>query len=175
MSDTTDMRELLEYLVASGLTLREIADRLDMNKAEVQRAFALAGVAMPMPPSRGYGTYRTRVTDVPRLFRLWHETDLSQAAIARELGVSEGAIKRAVKHFGLPPRGQHAAGLAANDDDVPADEADASGDSLRLAPSVWAAAEEVRKRWTSEEEYSRRVTRVQPVLLQSFSFERQAT
>lgn len=163
-TDTTaDLHDRLASLVASGRTLREIADELDMGKAELGRAFALAGVPMPSEPSRSMGVYRTRITDVPRLFQLWHGTDLSQAAIARELGVSDGAIKRAVNHYGLKPRPQHTAGVGADEDDVPADEATASYDSLRLAPSVERAADEVRRKWTAEEEYNRSVTRRRPV------------
>lgn len=109
------------------------------------------------------GMNRARVIDVPRLFRLWHETDLSQAAISRELAVSESAVKRAVRRYGLARRPQHAAGIAADEDDVPSDEAAASSSSLRLAPSVQRAADEVRRTWTPEEEYNRRVTRRQPV------------
>ena len=43
------------------------------------------------------------------------------------------------------------------------DENDVSCESLRLAPSVAAAAAEVRKRWSDEEKYQRRVTKVQPI------------
>ena len=161
--DAANLSDRLASLVASGKTLREIADALDMTRAEVGRAFASSGVPMPAEPSRSDGKYRTRITDVPLLFRLWHGTDLSQAAIARELGVSDGAIKRAVTHYGLTPRPHHAAGIAADEDDVPSDEAAASSSSLRLAPSVQRAADEVRRTWTPEEEYNRRVTRRQPV------------
>ena len=159
---TEDLRNRLASLVASGKTLREIADDLDMSKAELGDAFALAGISMPSEPPRMMAD-RSWALDVPTLYRLWHETDLSQAAISRQLGVSESAVKRAVRRHGLARRPQHAAGVAADEADVPADEAAASYDSLRLAPSVERAADEVRSRWTPEEEYLRRVTRRQPL------------
>lgn len=43
------------------------------------------------------------------------------------------------------------------------DENAVSCESLRLAPSVAAAAAEVRKRWSEQEKYQRRVQKVMPV------------
>ena len=163
IDETADLHDRLVSLAASGRTLRQIASVLGMTRHETARAFAREGVPLPVEPGRGDGTYRTTVTDVMLFFRLWHGTDMSQAAIAKEMGVGIGAVKRAVKRYGLTPRPHHATGIAADEDDVAADEAAASYDSLRLAPSIERAAEEVRKRWTPEDEYNRRVTRRTPV------------
>jgi len=165
----TPTKRRLESLMAGGKSLREIADALGMTGAETAKAFAAAGVAMPMPPSRAT-TYRTRVTDVPRLIRLWTQTSLSLADVARELRVSRGAVSRAVRYYGLKPR----PGDVPDDREISNQESDVSQDTLRLAPSVWAAAEQIRSRWTEADEYNRRCVHVHPVVIPSFEKDRRS-
>ena len=154
----TPTKRRLESLMAGGKSLREIADALGMTGAETAKAFAAAGVAMPMPPSRGM-VYRTRVRDVSKLLHLWQETTLSHADVAQRLNVTRGAVSRAVRYYGLEPRPGDVP------DKPPDSEIEDSAGDLRLAPHVEAAAELIRRQWSPEEEYLRRVTMVQPLTI----------
>jgi hypothetical protein len=113
----------------------------------------------------------TRIQDVHRFWRLWHDESLTTCDIARALGVSESTVRSTASRFGLTNRDRpHDWGNETYT--VEPEEDLASCESLRLAPSVAAAAAEVRSKWTDEERYSRRVQKVQPVVVQSFSFAR---
>jgi hypothetical protein len=93
---------------------------------------------------------------------MWHDETLTICEIARALGVSESTVTETAKRFGLDERTRIIEG---GNDPPPVDEDEdlASCESLRLAPSVAAAAAEVRRSWSDEERYQRRVTKVQPV------------
>ena len=151
-------KERLAALVDAGHSMREIAEILGVSVQHAARAFAVAGVAMPMPPSRGI-VYRTRVRDVSKLLHLWQETTLSQADVAQRLNVTRGAVSRAVRYYGLEPRPGDVP------DKPPDHEIEDSAGDLRLAPHVEAAAELIRRQWSPEEEYLRRVTMVQPLTI----------
>jgi hypothetical protein len=104
----------------------------------------------------------TRIQDVHRFWKLWHDESLTTCDIARALGVSESTVRSTASRFGLTRRDRpHDLGNEVYA--VEADEDLASCESLRLAPSVAAAAAEVRSRWSEQERYHRRVTKVQPV------------
>lgn len=151
----------IHTLVAEGKTLREIADTLGMNRAEACRAMARARIPIP---ERGRGTVnRTHVVKVLELFRLWNDPDISTGEIARRVNIRPASLLRVARRYGLRPRQKslldgNSVGFAAeSDEDL------ASCESLRLAPTVAAAAAEVRRSWSDEERYRRRVTKVQPV------------
>jgi len=145
--------------VKSGCTIRQIADRLDMTRSEACRAMALASIPIPEPTKQT--RYRTTVTNVVELFRLWHDSDLSVPDIANRLDVTERAVRRAARRYGLPKRNgfdEHSEPV-----DVPAGEDEASQSSLRLAPSTERLAAPIRESWSDEVRYQRRVQRVQPL------------
>jgi len=148
----------IHTLVAEGKSLREIADALGMNRAEACRAMARARIPIP---ERGRGTVnRTHVVNVLELFRLWNDPDLSIRDIAKKVNLQPSSVMRAARRYGLRPRARVApdVGFAAeSEEDL------ASCESLRLAPTVAAAAAEVRRSWSEQERYSRRVTKVMPV------------
>ena len=151
----------IHTLVAEGKTLRQIADTLGMNRAEACRAMARARIPIP---ERGRGTVnRTHVVNVLELFRLWNDPDISTGEIARRVNIRPASLLRVARRYGLKPRQKSlmlgdSVGLEAeSDEDL------ASCESLRLAPTVAAAAAEVRRSWSDEERYQRRVTKVQPV------------
>ena len=103
-----------------------------------------------------------RITDCKKFLAMWHDETFTICEIARALGVSEATVASTARRFELHERTRIIEG---GNDPPPVDEDEdlASCESLRLAPSVCRAAEEVRSRWTPEEEYSRRVTRRQPL------------
>ena len=153
-----DLNSRLRVLVAEGLTLNAMEQRSGLSRVELARALARAG--LPIPETSKSKSGRTIVRDVLRLFALWNEVELTIGDIANELGVTPGAVMRAARRYGLKRRQRIAPdiGHAAE-----ADEDLASCESLRLAPSVAAAAAEVRRGWTEHERYQRRVQKVLPV------------
>ena len=153
-----ELHSRLRVLVAEGLTLNAMEQRSGLSRVELARALARAG--LPIPESSKSKNGRTIVRDVLRLFALWNEVELTIGDIANDLGVTPGAVMRAARRYGLKRRQRIAPdiGHAAE-----ADEDLASCESLRLAPSVAAAAAEVRRGWTEHERYQRRVQKVLPV------------
>ena len=153
-----ELHSRLRVLVAEGLTLNAMEQRSGLSRVELARALARAG--LPIPETSKSKNARTIVRDVLRLFALWNEVELTIGDIANELGVTPGAVMRAARRYGLKRRQRIAPdiGHAAE-----ADEDLASCESLRLAPSVAAAAAEVRRGWTEHERYQRRVQKVLPV------------
>jgi transcriptional regulator with XRE-family HTH domain len=148
----------LRLLVAEGLTVNAMAERAGLTRVELARALARAG--LPMPESSKSRNGRTIVRDVLRLFSLWNDCERTIGEIAQALNVTPGAVMRAARRYGLKRRQRIApdVGFA-----VESDEDLASCESLRLAPTVAAAAAEVRKGWTEHERYQRRVQKVLPV------------
>jgi hypothetical protein len=153
-----ELHSRLRVLVAEGLTLNAMEQRSGLSRVELARALARAG--LPIPETSKSQNGRTIVRDVLRLFALWEEVELTIGDIANDLGVTPGAVMRAARRYGLKRRQRIAPdiGHAAE-----ADEDLASCESLRLAPSVAAAAAEVRRGWTEHERYQRRVQKVLPV------------
>jgi hypothetical protein len=153
-----ELHSRLRVLVAEGLTLNAMEQRSGLSRVELARALARAG--LPIPETSKSKSGRTIVRDVLRLFALWNEVELTIGDIANDLGVTPGAVMRAARRYGLKRRQRIAPdiGHAAE-----ADEDLASCESLRLAPSVAAAAAEVRRGWTEHERYQRRVQKVLPV------------
>ena len=153
-----DLHSRLRVLVAEGLTLNAMEQRSGLTRVDLCRALARAG--LPIPESSKSKSGRTIVRDVLRLFALWNDCERTIGDIANDLGVTPGAVMRAARRYGLKRRQRIAPdiGHAAE-----ADEDLASCESLRLAPSVAAAAAEVRRGWTEHERYQRRVQKILPV------------
>jgi hypothetical protein len=102
------------------------------------------------------------ITDILTFCRLWNNPATTVCEITRVFRVSETTVRKTANRLGLQSRRLVKEGC---NEPPPVEESEesASGSSLRLAPTVEAAAEEVRRRWTEQEEYNHRVTRVQPV------------
>ena len=103
-----------------------------------------------------------RITDAKKFLAMWHDETFTICEIARAFGVSESTVGSTAKRFALEERTRIIQG---GNDPPPVDEEEdvASCESLRLSPTVAAAAAEVRRSWSDEERYQRRVTKVQPV------------
>jgi AraC-like DNA-binding protein len=155
---TRDDTQRLRLLVAEGLTLRAISERLGMSKPATCRLLARCG--LPVPESGKGHKSRTHVRDVLKFFELWNSPELTIGEIAQRLDVAPGAVMRAARHYGL---GKRMRVVPDRGEAVEPDEDLASCESLRLAPTVAAAAAEVRQGWSDDERYQRRVTKVQPV------------
>jgi hypothetical protein len=74
------------------------------------------------------------IIDVPKLFRLWH-TDLTNEALAREMGVSRKYLWQVRKRYGLPER-KHKRNTNIKDP---------TQDEIR------EACARIRERWSNEE------------------------
>lgn len=82
-----------------GLSVERLAERYDIHRNTVLRK----ACELKLPR-------RTKQVDVPMLFRLWEDTTLTRAEMARKLGVTEGNLTRLAERYGLGPRGrQHRA------------------------------------------------------------------
>lgn len=151
-------KEDLVRLVSEGLTLTAIASRIGKTRPDTCRL--LARNRIPIPESgRGHRS-RSYVRDVLTFFRLWNQPELTIGEIAQRLDVAPGAVLRAARNYGL---GKRLRVVPDRCEDVEPEEDLASCASLRLAPTVAAAAAEVRQGWSDDERYQRRVTKVQPV------------
>jgi hypothetical protein len=111
------------------------------------------------------------ITDVATLWGMWHDPTTTVCEIARTLCVSETTVRATARSLGLHGRTLVKDGSNVEPEVDSEEDAESYG-SLRLAPSVAAAAAEVRSRWSDVERYQRRVQKVQPVVVQSFSFAR---
>lgn len=81
--------------------------------------------------------------DVPKLFRLWNDSDYTRVEIARELGLRERQLQDVAARYGLGPRGACHRAFSMEDAESPEEDA-ASGQSLALSPWVAARIKELR-------------------------------
>lgn len=86
---------------------------------------------------------RFYTVDVPKLFRLWNDSDYTRAEIARELGLTDKQLQSSASRHGLGPRGCCHRAFSMEDAATPEEEA-ASADSLALSPYVQARIKELR-------------------------------
>lgn len=146
--DDNELREM----VRCGVTLDGMSRMIGVAKANIVRRLAELRLDIPGKVP----------IDTLLLFRLWHDPRQTVCGIARVLGVRDRIVYRAAERYGLPKRTRIILGCA--EDEAPDDEeAAASLDSLRLAPSVERLAAQIRAGWSESERYLRRVQRVQPV------------
>lgn len=116
-----------------GVSIERIAERFDIHRNTVLRK----ACEMRLPR-------RERKVDVPTLFRLWGETSLTRAEVARHLGVTANQLTKLAEKYGLGRRSkQHRA--FSIDDPTPEDDA-ASANSLAIAPSLVEACEAAKQR-----------------------------
>ena len=80
--------------------------------------------------------------DVPQLFKLWNDSDMTRAEIARELKLTSKQLQSSSERYGLGPRGACHRAFSMEDAESPEEE-QASADSLRLSPWVQARINEL--------------------------------
>lgn len=81
--------------------------------------------------------------DVPQLFKLWNDSDLTRAEIGRELQLTPNQLQVSATQYGLGPRGACHRAFSMEDAESPEEE-QASADSLELSPWVQARIRELR-------------------------------
>lgn len=86
---------------------------------------------------------RKYTVDVPRLFELWSNSDLTRDEIARELKLTSRQLQTSSERYGLGPRGACHRAFSMEDAESPEEE-QASADSLRLSPWVQSRIEELQ-------------------------------
>ncbi|NDD52345.1 hypothetical protein EBZ39_00435 [bacterium] len=83
------------------------------------------------------------MVDVEALRAAWYDRSLTQAEIARHLGITAGQLTAAVKQHGLPPRPKNKRAFTFADNPTP-EEDKLSAASLELSPSVQARIKELK-------------------------------
>ena len=86
---------------------------------------------------------RFYTVDVPKLFRLWNDSDYTRSEIARELGLTDKQLQSSASRHGLGPRGACHRAFSMEDAESPEDDA-ASAESLAFSPWVAARIKELR-------------------------------
>jgi transcriptional regulator with XRE-family HTH domain len=87
-------------------------------------------------------TMATKINiDVPALFRLWNDHNLTMTEVARDLGVSDRHLRRVASDRSLPDRPYCWRAYSASDEELDGED---GGDTLALSPYVQRRIRELK-------------------------------